>query len=254
MTSRNEPSDQETAAHPLIASGFCPLTLTKERIISICDKPKVNPLDLNRIIHLDPALFCETLFAFKYFFPEWKGEYLPIAKIITVLHLNTVRNYIKRLALNASSLTVEAKKKQENFFKLTFARAYASRILGEEAGVAEEKLQYYYAAGLLFDFRELYPGAAYIDAVKFSEMWDFCAVLRDALVYKDDYKNYSGKYRRLLRTATAADALARDAVFGEKTDHGVFDSLRLNAGSLDGIKKTVTTGLEAQLDFIRRTA
>ncbi|MDR2521934.1 MAG: hypothetical protein LBC72_05225 [Spirochaetaceae bacterium] len=281
MTNEKMRSADDDGGKTRFIDNFPSTSLTKDKIIAICEKPRTCPFALNRLIHLDPILFGRTQFIYNFFYPDKIHEYVPVAKIITVLHLNTIRNYARQAALNTPFCDKAALREEEKQVKRAFVRAYAARLLAERGGIEAEKLQQYYAAGLLFDFPNYVSRGKKAQAAEVARYWRFCEVLHDVLVYKDAYKKYSGKYKHVLFTALAANYLAekiirRTVPAGRKPspvreasatrDSGAGRGAAAERGGLDGaiqkylgvasgdvhaLMPLVTAGLETQLLFLR---
>ncbi|MDR0551684.1 MAG: hypothetical protein LBG72_06670 [Spirochaetaceae bacterium] len=242
---------------------------TKEKIIAVCDQPRTNPSDLNRLIHLDPILFCKMQFIYNSFYPRQKDEYIPIAKIITMLHLNTVRNYARDSALSAArkpaalspKLAADGQRKEEMRITAAFVRAYTARLIAGECGIETEKLQQYYAAGLVFNFESyMNVGRKKLSADEAAKYWDFSFMIYDVLKYKNSYKKYNGAYKHILYTAAAASAFAqsavkqRDANPAPKQDKKTLDFLGIDEKLFAKIKPAVQNEAKAQIAFLKGAA
>ncbi|MDR2491219.1 MAG: hypothetical protein LBD20_07445 [Spirochaetaceae bacterium] len=248
----------------LFVDTFPSMSISKDKIIAICGKPRSSPCDLNRLLHLDPILFARTQFVFSWIFPNQKSEYVSIAKIITVLHINTIRNYTMQAAYNTGSggaagqgggdsILRHGVRSEKEFFSRAFARGYAARRIAAECGVETEQLQQYYAAGLLYEFAEYVQGEK--TQAEAARRWRFCDMLCDIITHKNKYTQYKGGYKHILFTVIAADYLAsktakRAGATADKPDTAVMDFLHLPQAALNALKPQVQSELDMQLEFL----
>jgi HD-like signal output (HDOD) protein len=136
------------------------LFVVSKKLITVCEDRHIQAAELHRLICLDPVLFRKTQNLYHYFYPAAKNRHVSIAKIIIVLNPNTIKNYLLDFAYAASSL-IETKKVsaaeiagQKKRWQHTHSIAIATRFFAKENGVPPEKLEEYYAAGILHDIDE----------------------------------------------------------------------------------------------------
>jgi HD-like signal output (HDOD) protein len=203
------------------------LAVTSFRVEEICTSTGVKPQDIFAIINADPMLTGIVYALYHEFFPGNKEEFFGIARIITELGVNTVKNSV----LNAVKNTVDADKKnlkeQTEFLRRSLSTGIISLLLAKQRGINEAHLQKYYSAGLMHDIgsfilsedngtvfnsaREgITPAKAGLFAAK---LWGFPPVLRDVIAFHRDYRDYSGNYTDVvLNTALAASFLNKATV------------------------------------------
>jgi hypothetical protein len=197
-------------------------------------------------------------FVYSCFYPKHKSEYLSIAKIITVLHLNTIRNYARTAAVISGDLDRAVLREQEKRISRAFVRAYTARLLAAEWGVPVEKLQQYYAAGLMFYFENYVSiGNKKKSGDEAAKYWGFSRMLYDVLKYKNSYKKYEGPYKHILYTSVAADAFANTLIkSGSQKTKPVQDKKTLAYLGIDEkifgrFKAQIVSELAKQIDFIK---
>ena len=261
----NKLSAKNKSDTTLIVDAFPSMSLTKDKIIAVCGKPRSSPRDLNRLLHLDPILFARTQFVFSWIFPNQKNEYVSIAKIITVLHINTIRSYTLQAAFNTGtaaadrtaqqteSLVQHSVRDEKVFLSRAFARGYAARLIAQACGVETEQLQQYYAAGLMYEFSEYIYGKA--SPAETAQRWCFCDMLCDIITYKNKYPKYTGAYKHILYTVIAADYLIfsvvkRTNLVAAMLDWDILSFLQMPHRALNALKPQVKSELALQLEFL----
>jgi len=182
-----------------------------EKAVSIFEDTRLEARTLYRMICLDPVLFSQTLRLFNYFHPNKVEKYTSIAKIIITLNQNTVKNFVLHYAKNACKQNAAVKcskaliKQQEVNWTHSHAVGIAGRFLAQERGVPPEKLEEYYAAGLMHDVKKyLYKR---IDAKNIPEIINFNQSLLDAIDYhfRKRYLKYTGAFKDVVYNTALAN-------------------------------------------------
>ena len=264
----NKQPEKNKSDTTLYVDTFPSLSITKDKIIAVCGKPRSSPCDLNRLLHLAPILFARTQFVFSLIFPSQKNEYVSIAKIITVLHINTIRNYTMQAAFNtgadgteaagrtaqpAESVVQHSVRDEKVFLSRAFARGYAARLIAQACGVETEQLQQYYAAGLMYEFSEYIYGKA--SPAETAQRWGCCDMVCDIITYKNKYTKYTGAYKHILYTVIAADYLIlsvvkRTNIVAAMLDWDIMSFLQMPQRALNALKPQVKSELALQLEFL----
>ncbi|MDR2660380.1 MAG: HDOD domain-containing protein [Spirochaetaceae bacterium] len=121
------------------------------KVFSVCNKNEVDALELYTLINADPVLTAISYGLYHEFFPVVQKEFFGIPHIITVLGVNTVKNFIlgavqRRLASPELNINLTLHK---NFLRHSLSTAIISYMLARERGVNDCELKEYYCAGLL---------------------------------------------------------------------------------------------------------
>jgi HD-like signal output (HDOD) protein len=240
--------------------GFYPvLSATTSKLNKIFRSSNQSPQDIFAIINADPLLTCGTYALYREFFPDNTEEFFGIARIITELGVNTVKNSV----INAVKHILHADKKKLSrhsaFLHRSLSVAIASLLLAKQRGIDESCLQKYYCSGLMHDIGSFIlsedGGAALVQggkdishakaALLAAKFWGFPPALRDAAAFNGDYKNYTGNYSDVvLHTALAVSFVNK----AEAQD--IFVKLKLSQSVFDGIKRAFAAELKKIETFI----
>jgi HD-like signal output (HDOD) protein len=124
---------------------------------SICNNNNsINAHELFTLVNADPVLTAICYGVYHEFFPAARKEFFGAPRIIIVLGVNTIKNFIAgaiKLALSSPELCIDLAQ-QENFLRNSLATAIMSHLIARERGVREERLKEYYCAGLLYNIGE----------------------------------------------------------------------------------------------------
>jgi hypothetical protein len=251
------------------------LTVTSFRLNEIFRSLNQRLQDVFAIINADPLLTCRTYALYHEFFPDNTEEFFGVARIITELGINTVKNSVIDAVKRAPPTDKKKLSLQTAFLRRSLSAAIVSLLLAKRRGIDESGLQKYYCAGLMHDIGSYilsaYSGADFIQvsgditpakaALLAAKLWGLPPALRDAAGFNSDYKNYTGGYAELIfHTALAVsfvniaaaktgaslypyEAARRDISRKLNLSESVFDEIK---GEFDSeLKKMETfTGME----------
>jgi HD-like signal output (HDOD) protein len=205
------------------------------RLNEICGSLNPKPQDIFAIINSDPLLTCRVYALYHEFFPDNTEEFFGLARIITELGINTVKNDIIKALEKRPPADKKTLSEHKTFLHRSLSAAVASLLLAKRRGIDESCLQKYYCSGLLYDIGSfilsedggaaaqvsegdsLAKGLAPLSAWLAAKFWGFPPALRDAAVFNGQYKNYGGNYTGhytdvVLHTALAVSFVNKGAV------------------------------------------
>jgi hypothetical protein len=203
------------------------LTVTSCKLGEICRELNTKPQDIFGIINSDPLLTCRVYALYHEFFPNNTEEFFGLARIITELGVNTVKNSVIKALENRPPAGKKKLSDHKTFLHRSLSAATASLLLAKKRGIDESCLQKYYCSGLMYDIGAFIlsekGGTAFArDREGFStakaallaaKSCGFPPALRDTAAFNGDYKNYTGNYADVvLHTALAASFVNKRAV------------------------------------------
>lgn len=124
------------------------------KINEISKNPDVSPIDLNKVIMLDPILTCKVLKVVNSTYFSMTNSVNSIVKAIILVGVNTIRN----LAFTSDFSNQNQKEDFLNwgldsrgYWEHSIAVASITKLLGKHIGEPKEKLEEYYICGLVHD-------------------------------------------------------------------------------------------------------
>ncbi len=132
-----------------------PVTVTKVK--EICDNPKTSPMDLYRVISLDPVLMGKVMKLINSAYYGLSGKVTSLVRAIIMLGMNTVKN----LALSTSVMSIISGKnftEMSNptlFWQHSLCTGVAAKILALELGRDRNVSEEYFIAGMLHDIGKI---------------------------------------------------------------------------------------------------
>jgi putative nucleotidyltransferase with HDIG domain len=267
------------------------LPTTVSKVLEICNNPRTSPMDLNRVISLDPVLMGRVLKLINSAYYGLGQQITSLVRAIIMLGINTVKN----LALSTAVIDKLGKNMEfralnmEGFWRHSLAAASCARLIARRRGVDQLKLEEYFAAGLLHDLGKIplnnvmaqeYLGAmAVADREKISlilaekrvldidhaevggmiaEAWKLDRSIAEALQYHHSPELYQGPNAELLYTVIVADYYANREEIGfsgnrypEKPSPAIYQSLALSKEVLEEITEEVNAEIEKAKVFLK---
>jgi len=132
-----------------------PVTVTKVR--EICDNPKTSPMDLYKVISLDPVLMGKVMKLINSAYYGLNGRVTSLVRAIIMLGMNTVKN----LALSSSVMSIMSGKdcpdmcNSTRFWQHSLCTGIAAKVLAKELGRDRNSLEEYFIAGMLHDIGKI---------------------------------------------------------------------------------------------------
>ncbi|HUX14061.1 MAG TPA: HDOD domain-containing protein, partial [Spirochaetia bacterium] len=265
-----------------------PPTVTK--VLEICNDPKTSPVDLNRIISLDPVLMARVLRLINSAYYGIPTKIVSMVRAIIMLGINTVKN----LALSTAVMDTLHRKSDlgvldpVEFWRHSLAVGVTSKLLAKLAGVDASNLDEYFTAGLLHDigkipldrvFADEYARVIAVCAERKSplatverellgfdhtdtgriivEAWRLGSVIRDTVSHHHDPAGYGGPDRNIVYTVHAASHYVNQKSIGDAGDRFpagldpiVAKTLQIDNQIMDGITATVDAEIQKAEIFL----
>jgi HD-like signal output (HDOD) protein len=265
-----------------------PTTVTK--VLEICNDPKVNPSDLNRIISMDPVLMAKVLKLINSAYYGTGQQVTSLARAIIMLGINTVKNLALSTAAlgNFSRYTSKSGLDMDGFWRHSLCVGVAAKLLAKKRGVDRRLWEEYFCAGLLHDIGKIPVNAAlgedYMLAVSgadkektplfyvedrllnmnhciagqlISEAWKIQGALRDVISYHHNYSAYNGAYKDVLFSVVAVNRYANISKIGfagdpypEQLDSMVMDTLHIQKDTFVDMEDEIMDEIEKAKLFL----
>jgi HD-like signal output (HDOD) protein len=151
-------ADEDSARRVRDYVGSMPsLPTTVSKVLEVCNNPKTSPIDLDRVIQLDPVLMGRVLKLINSAYYGLGTQVTSLVRAIIMLGVNTVKN----LALSSAVLDRVSSKKDfralgmEGFWRHSLCVGVTAKLIAKERGVDPKSLEEYFAAGLLHDIGKI---------------------------------------------------------------------------------------------------
>jgi HD-like signal output (HDOD) protein len=235
------------------------------KIFNVCNKNAVNVYELLALINSDPVLTAISYGLYHEFFPTVQKEFFGIPRIITVLGINTVKNFILNAAKRGLSNTRPGinLSAQSGFLRRSLAAAVISYLLARERGIRENRLKEYYCAGLLQNIGEFIvsedSGAEFNVPRKTlareeagglaAALWGFPATVAEAVSYN---RNSSADIARhsALSAYLADTAVSSNKKYGNDITLELFKRLDVPENIFESIKTPFAAELKRMETFL----
>lgn len=267
------------------------LPTTVAKVMEVCNNPRTSPTDLDKVISLDPVLMGKVLKLINSAYYGLQNQVTSLVRAIIMLGVNTVKN----LALSTAVLDRLADKSgfralnMEGFWRHSLGVGVVAKMIARKKGVEAQRLDEYFAAGLLHDIgkvpmnnvisdeyvramgladRERIPlflaekramdmdhaeaGAMIADA------WHLDGPIADCIKFHHSLDVYNGKNRGILLAVAVADYYVnREGVgfsgcmYPEKFNPAVFDELGVAKAWLEDIDAAVAAEIEKASVFLK---
>lgn len=267
------------------------LPTTVAKVLEVCNNPKTSPIDLDKVISLDPVLMGKVLKLINSAYYGLQNQVTSLVRAIIMLGVNTVKN----LALSTAVLDRLADKSgfralnMEGFWRHCLGVGVVAKMIARKGGVEAQRLDEYFAAGLLHDIgkvpmnnvisdeyvramgladRERIPlylaekraidtDHAEVGAM-IAEAWHLDGPIADCIKYHHALDVYDGKNRTILLAVAVANwYVNREEVgfsgcmYPEKLNPAVLDELGIGRDWLDGIDQAVAAEIEKASVFLK---
>jgi putative nucleotidyltransferase with HDIG domain len=242
----------------------------------VCNNPRTSPIDLDRVIQLDPVLMGRVLKLINSSYYSMGTQVTSLVRAIIMLGVNTVKN----LALSSAVLGSVSSKKDfralnmDGFWRHSLCVGVTAKLIAKRRGIDAKGLEEYFAAGLLHDIGKIPLNNAladeYIRTMSLADMerislvsserrmlgidhceagvvvadnWKLTGAIADTVRWHHDRDNYSGEYGDVLRTVSVADFYANREGIGFSGNRYP-DKVSLETFSLLGIEKSMLEELD----------
>ena len=267
------------------------LPVTVGKVLEVCNNPKASPVDLNRVISVDPVLMARVMRLINSAYYGLSGKVTSLVRAIIMLGLNTVKN----LALSAA--VVENLGRGENFRALhaqgfwrhSLAVGVASKLIAKKREVSSKDLEEYFIAGLLHDIGKIPMNAVFEDEFlevmahsdrgrtalyrterevlgldhaavgrMIAKTWKLSPEVIDAISAHHEPVEYDGPHKDVVYTVALANHFANIAEIGfsgdrypEALPEEVAAHLNVDVAYLDRIEDTIHIEIEKAAVFLR---
>ncbi|MGO8695291.1 MAG: HDOD domain-containing protein [Rectinemataceae bacterium] len=271
--------------------GMPSLPTTVAKVLEVCNNPKTSPIDLDRVIQLDPVLMGRVLKLINSAYYGLGTQVTSLVRAIIMLGVNTVKN----LALSTAVLDRISSRKDfralnmEGFWRHSLCVGVTAKLLARRRGIDAKAVEEYFAAGLLHDIgkiplnnaladeyvrtmsladREglaLYSaerrtlGIDHCEAGKIvAESWRLTGAIADTIAWHHDLDDYSGENGDILRTVAVANFFANREGIGfsgnlypEKPAPEVYGLLGIEKTILEELEEPVNAEIEKAKVFLK---
>jgi putative nucleotidyltransferase with HDIG domain len=220
-----------------------PTTVTK--VMEICNDPKTSPVDLNRVISLDPVLMGKVLKLINSAYYGLSQQVTTLVRAIIMLGVNTVKNLalstavIDKLGDKKAFQALDRALNMDGFWRHSLAAGTMSKLIAKKRGVDPKFVEEYFTAGLLHDIGKIplnnvFP-EHYVETIAYSDRervpihkaeaavlgtdhqeiggviadsWRLDPGISDTIRHHHDYLGYEGPAKDILYTLAVADFYA----------------------------------------------
>jgi putative nucleotidyltransferase with HDIG domain len=267
------------------------LPTTVAKVLEICNNPRTSPTDLNRVISLDPVLMGRVLKLINSAYYGIGSQITSLVRAIIMLGINTVKN----LALSTAVLEKLGKGGEfrainmEGFWRHSLAVASTARLIARRRGIDQQRIEEYFAAGLLHDIGKIplnnVLSAEYVASMSvadrerislflaekrsldtdhsevggiIADAWKLDRSIGDAIRYHHSPELHDGSNHEVLNTVIVANYYVNREEIGfsgdrypEKPSPEVYASLSLDKGILEDISDEVNAEVEKAKIFLK---
>jgi HD-like signal output (HDOD) protein len=267
------------------------LPTTVAKVLEVCNNPKTSPIDLDRVIQLDPVLMGRVLKLINSAYYGLGTQVTSLVRAIIMLGVNTVKN----LALSTAVLDRVSSKKDfralnmEGFWRHSLCVGVTAKLLARRRGIDAKTVEEYFAAGLLHDIGKIPLNNAladdYVRTMSLAdreglalyvaerrtlgidhcaagrivaESWRLTGAIADTIAWHHDLAGYSGENGDILRTVAVANFFANREGIGfsgnlypEKLAPDVYSLLGIEKSILEELEEPVNAEIEKAKVFLK---
>lgn len=266
-----------------------PVTVTK--VIEIANNPATSPVDLNKVISLDPVLMARVLKLINSAYYGVSGKVNSLVRAIIMLGINTVKN----LALSSSVIATLGKKDNfqaldpQAFWRHSLGVGVTAKFIAKKQNVDSARLEEYFIAGLLHGIGKIplnnIMSEDYVEAMGLAdrqrlplqqaerkvfgfdhtfvgtligEQWKLGNSIQDTLKYQIRPSEYNGQYTNIVNTVHVAIYSVTVSEIGfsgdrypERVSDHALGVLGINEAYLDEIEDEVEEEIQKAEVFLR---
>jgi HD-like signal output (HDOD) protein len=267
------------------------LPVTVSKVLEIAGSPTTSPVDLNRVISLDPVLMARVLKLINSAYYGVTNQVTSLARAIIMLGINTVKN----LALSTAVLGNLGKKENfqalnmQGFWRHSLCVGVLSKLIARTRKLDPKILEEYFIAGLLHDIGKIPLNNTlteeFIQAMSLSDRehkplyeaeksclgfdhcgagliigtsWKIGGEILDTIRYHHTPASYTGENISLVYTVAAANFYVNVSGIGfsgsrypEKIPLKVLDHLGISWDKLDDMHGDIMQEIEKAQIFLR---
>lgn len=266
-----------------------PVTVTK--ILEVCNNPKTSPMDLNRVISVDPVLMGRVLKLINSAYYGLSTQVTSLARAIIMLGINTVKNLALSTAV-MDSLTPKgngAGLNMQGFWRHSLCVGVTSKLIAKARRIDPKDLEEYFIAGLLHDMGKIPLNNTladlYVQAMAKSdhdhcslyqaeksvigydhrdiglligELWKLGGEIMDTIRFHHSLLEYEGQHRYIVYTVGVANYYANENEIGfsgnrypDRVPTEVMGALGISWELLDEIAQDVVREIEKAQVFLK---
>lgn len=285
------PDDESERRVREYVGGMPSLPTTVAKVLEVCNNPKTSPIDLDRVIQLDPVLMGRVLKLINSAYYSLGTQVTSLVRAIIMLGVNTVKN----LALSSAVLDRVSSKKDfralnmDAFWRHSLCVGVTAKLIAKARGVDAKSLEEYFAAGLLHDIGKIPLNNAlaedYVRAMSTADRerislvaserqvlgidhcaaggivaqnWKLTGAIADTVRWHHDLEAYSGEHGDVLRTVAVADFFANREGIGfsgnrypDKISPEIFGLLDIEKSMLEELEEPVNAEIEKAKVFLK---
>ena len=267
------------------------LPVTVSKVLEVCNNPKTSPIDLDRVIQLDPVLMGRVLKLINSAYYGLGTQVTSLVRAIIMLGVNTVKN----LALSTAVIGRFSDKNgfralnMDGFWRHSLCVGVTAKLIAQRRGVDAKSVEEYFAAGLLHDIGKIPMNDAlaedYVRAMALADRerlplntaetrvlgldhcgagaavanaWKLTGAISDAIVFHHDIANYVGDYTEVLLTIAVANYYAgREGIgfsgnlYPEKLNPDIYGKLGIPKSLLEELDGPVNAEIEKAKIFLK---
>jgi HD-like signal output (HDOD) protein len=266
-----------------------PITVTK--VIEICNQPGTSPVDLNKVISVDPVLMARVMKLINSAYYGLGDKVTSLSRAIIMLGINTVKN----LALSTAVVGAIGKGEStsalnmQGFWRHSLGVGVTAKLIAKRRAVDARLVEEYFIAGLLHDIGKIpmnhvlkdrylavlgladrehisladaerrEVGFNHADVGKLiGTAWNIGGAVIDAVAYHHDVAAYGAEHSELVATVHVANYFMNLAEVGFAGDRfpgtpsqDVYRALGINLGLLDEIETEVAGEISKAEVFLK---
>ena len=266
-----------------------PVTVTK--VIEICNQPGTSPVDLNKVISVDPVLMARVMKLINSAYYGLGDKVTSLSRAIIMLGINTVKNLALSTAVVGAIGKGEAASplNMQGFWRHSLGVGVTAKLIARRRSVDPRLVEEYFIAGLLHDigkipmnnvFKERYLAVlsradreriSLVDAERrelgfdhtdvgkqIGTAWNIGGAVIDAAFAHHDVGGYEGEHRDLVATVHVANYFMNLAEVGFAGDRfpgtpsqEVYQRLGIGLSLLDELESAVDTEIAKAEVFLK---
>ena len=133
------------------------LSVTVAKVVEVCNRPGTSPIDLNKVISVDPVLMARVLKLINSAYYGLSGKVTSLARAIIMLGINTVKNLALSTAIvgNLGSGEHFNALHMQGFWRHSLGVGVTAKLIAKKRGVDSKLLEEFFIAGLLHDIGKI---------------------------------------------------------------------------------------------------
>ncbi len=139
------------------------LSTTVTKVLEVCNRPNTSPIDLNRVISLDPVLTAQVLKLINSAYYSLPNQITSLVRAIIMLGINTVKNLALSTAVVGAIRQSGAGMPVDTFWTHCLCTGVTARLLAAACGVPANHHEEFFVAGLLHDIGKIPLHACFPD-------------------------------------------------------------------------------------------